>query len=438
MKLNPLFLLVSLAMPVSAQYAGPAILSRGEAPAAMAAPEIRFRPFLEIGALYDTGLAGVAVTEKGDLANQASYGLDFKWGVSGVHSWRRTKLGLEYSGSFQHYHQRTFYDSINESLMLGISHQLTRRATLTLKESAGIFSRDFGLMSLPQTVPFDPSTTLIPTTDFFDNRTIYVNSEADLTLQKTARLSFDFGGMGATVRRRSSALYNLTSAGAHGDFQYRVSRRTTIGAEYFYNHFQFARVLGGTDLHGAALTLSMRLSRWLEFSGYGGAARIETKFLQRVPVSPVIATLFGITYSSEIVHSIMYEPSLGARLSRTFQRGVAYISAGHTVTPGNGLFLTSTATNVFSGYTYTGLRRWSFSAQGGYQRSESIGNVTGSYGSESGAVTVSRQLVHSVHFIANYQVRRYESPDFSKYNRLIHNARIGLGFAPGDIPLRIW
>src|ERR1035437_10553014 len=45
--LNPgrMLAVLAWAMPLFAQYAGPAILSRGEAPSALAQPQIDFRPF---------------------------------------------------------------------------------------------------------------------------------------------------------------------------------------------------------------------------------------------------------------------------------------------------------------------------------------------------------------------------------------------------------
>jgi len=438
LRLQSVLVLLGMTAPVFAQYAGPAVLSRGEAPAAMSAPEIRFRPFVEISAMYDTGLAGVAVNNQGDLADSSSYGLNFAWGVSGTHSWRRTKVGLDYRGSIDHYFQQTFYDSLSQSMLLGISHRLSRRSTFTLNTGAGIFSRDFGLAALPQTVPFDPSTVYIPTTDFFDNRTYYLTTQGNLSIQKTARLSFNVGGLGFLNRRRSSALYGVIGAGAVGDVQYRISRQSTIGGGYAYQHYEFNRILGGTDVHQFNFAFARRLTRWTEFSGYVGAARAETKFLQVVQISPVIAALLGISTSTQITHDILWEPNVSARLSRTFHTGVLYIAGGHEITPGNGLFLTSASTSVFAGYSYTGLRRWSFGTQAAYSRAQSFGNIGGTYGSESFGLSVSRQIIHSVHFVANYSARRYDSPDYSKYNRLIHNVRVGVGFAPGDVPLRIW
>jgi len=183
----------------------------------MSLPQIDFRPFVEFDWVYDTGLTGVGVNSQGQLGNQASNGLEFIGGISGVHSWKHTKIGLDYRGSIRHYTQSTYYDSTDQSLMLGIVHQFSRHATLTLSESAGMFSRNFGLPGLPQTVPFDPSTTNVPTTDFFDNRTIYLSTQANLIIQKTARLSFSLGGDAFLTRRRSTALYGNVGATAHGD-----------------------------------------------------------------------------------------------------------------------------------------------------------------------------------------------------------------------------
>lgn len=426
------------AVPLYAQYAGPAILSRGDAPAAMASPQISFRPFVEISGIYDTGLTGVAVTDKGQLANTAAAGIDLGFGVSGSHSWRHTEIGLDYHGDVQHYDVATQYDNINQSLLLGIKHQFTRHVSLNLRETAGMFSLGNGLLGLPQTVPFDPSQSLIPTTDFFDNRTIYGSTQADLIIQKTARLSFDLGGSGFLNRRRSSALYGVTGSDAHGDLQYRLTRRSTIGGNYAYTHFSFNGIFSSTDMHALNVTYAIQLTRRLEFSGYGGAARVETKFIQSVPVDPAVAAIIGITQGTRVVYSRRYVPNISGRLSETFARGVLYLTAGHTVTPGNGLFLTSTMTVAEAGYTYTGLRRWSFNAMANYSDGKSIGNVIGNYRSITSSLTASRQLGRFVHGIFSVSERKYQSSDFSLYNRVFYTVKLGLGFTPGNVPLRIW
>lgn len=405
----------------------------------MAAPQVSFRPYIELTGVYDTGLSGVAVVNaQGDLANTTAEGIELTGGISGFHSWKHTSIGLDYRGSLRHYDKSTYYDGTEQSLMLGITHQFTRHVTLTLRETAGVFSWGSGLLGLPQSIGYDPNSPAIPTADFYDNQTIYFNTDASLTIQKTARLSFSFGGSGSLVRRRSSALYGVTGAMAHGDLQYRLTRRTTIGAMYSFTHYDFIGILGGTDMHSVVMTYATALSKNWEISLYGGFARLENKFEQLVPLAPPIQALLGISAVPTVVYSKSYIPNAEGRLSHTFPKGVLYISGGRTVTPGNGLFLTSSSTTGSIGYNFTGLRRWSFGANGAYMAMQSLGNVVGRYNTATGGFTASRQLTRSFHAVASFMATKYSSPTFSNYNRPMYVARIGFGWTPGDVPLRIW
>jgi hypothetical protein len=440
--LNParaLFTLVFV-LPAFGQYAGPAILSRGDAPAAMEAPQIKFQPFLSVSASYSTGLSGVTVDSQGNLANASAYGAVISGGISGSHSWRHTHAGLDYHASYNLYSGagNSVYNSFSQGLSFGLSHQVTRHIKFSLRETLGWFSFSNPNVGLTPTVPFDPSQSGIPTSDFYYTRTIYSTTQADLVIQKSTRLSFDLGGGLFINRYSSSALYGVTGEDATGDFQYRLSRRATVGANYSYTHYSFTGILSSSDLHGGSLTYALRISRTVEFSGYGGFMRAETKFIQNVPVDPNVAALLGITSTSALVHRINWVPSFSGRLSKTFARGVAYAAGGETVMPGNGLFLTSRTASVMGGYGYTGLRRWSLGVNCTYITALSIGNVNGGYGNISGSFSMSRSLGHSLSFVTSYIANQYRSPNFTGYNRLIYSASVGIGWSPGNVPLRIW
>jgi hypothetical protein len=424
--------------PAFAQYAGPAILLRGEAPAAMQGAPIDFRPFLELTGSYDAGLNGVAVNSQGNPVDDKGFGVQATGGVSGTHSWKHVSLGLDYRASIRHNPSIPFYDGTDQILNLGLNYRLSRHTAFSLRESAGIFSNNYSVPSLSQAVPFDPAGAFIPRNDFFDNRTIYLSTQADLTVQRSARLSLNFGADGFLQRRRSTALYGVTGAGARGDLQYRLTRRSTIGAGYTYTHYSFTGIFSSTDLHGVVVTYGLRVSRNLEFSGYGGVMRAETKFQQNVPLDPAVAAIIGVGFASEVAYRVDYVPNVAGRLAYTVQRGVFYVSGGHTVLPGNGLFLTSTSTYAGVGYAYTGLKRWSINASAGYNRSNSIGNVTGNYGSYQGSLSASRSLFRYTHGVISANFNKYNSGVFSNYNRWTYSFRAGLGFTPGDIPLRLW
>jgi len=437
-KMPRIALLVFLAVPAVAQYAGPAILSRGDAPAAMNVPQIDFIPFLSVTGIYDTGLATVSVNSQGGLANAASEGIEMDFGISGVHSWKHTKVLLNYGGAVREYTQATYYSGVDQSLMLGITQQFSRHLSLRINESAGLFSQPFALQGLSPTVQFDPGTTYTPTTDFFDNRTFYAYTQVLLTYQKSARLSFALGGDWDLTRRRSSALYGVTGEDATGDMQYRLSRRSTAGLNYMFTHFSYNGVFSGTDFNRFSATYAVQLSRSWEFSAFGGVTRVDSKFPQLITLDPVVAALLGVSQGYIVSYGLNWVPTYNGRLSKTFSQGVAYVSGGHSMTPGNGLFLTSRGYTASVGYSYTGLRRWSFGVSAGWDRAESIGNILGEYGDYNASLQTSRQISHVVHMVASVTARKYQSDSFGGYNRVIWDARIGLSFSPRDIPLRVW
>jgi hypothetical protein len=431
-------LLTAAAQLASAQFAGPALLTRGEAPGAASAPTIEFQPFIEVGAIYSNGLAGVILSDSGELANSASGGVRLAFGISGRHRWRRTDVGLNYRGSMSHYFRQTFYDSVDHSLLLGVKHTVSRHIDLQLSQSAGMFSRDFGLLGIPQTALFDPSRAYTPTTDYFDNRTFYLSSAATLVVQKTSRLSFSLGGVGMLNRRRSQALRGVNGVSASGDVQYRASRRSTIGGNYQYQRFSYTNFIGTADVHGLSFTYATALSPRVEFSGYGGASHTEIKSLTTTPTDPVIAALLGVTESMQIVHYLSWTPTFGARIARRIPQGMLHLSAGRSINPGNGLFGTSATLNVGGGYAYTGLRRWSASVQASYSYAEALAGLAGNYNSLSAGVRLSRKLISALHLMGNYSLRQYASPTFARYRRVVNEVNVGIGFTPGEIPLRIW
>jgi hypothetical protein len=427
------------AMPAFAQYAGPAILSRGDAPAAMATSQVDFRPFIDIGGIYATGLSGLVTNSQGTtLGNVSSAGLLLTFGVSGIHSWKHTKVGVDYLGSITHYTQATYGNYDNQSLLLSVTHQFSPHTTFTLGEHASILSQPLVSSGLPQTVTFDPATAYNPTTDFYANRTIFLSTQAGFTFQKTARLSFNLGGLASLADNQGAGLYSVTGAGANGDVQYRLTRRSTVGAAYGYTHFEYHGTFNATDIHTVSGTYAIQLSRSLEFTGFGGFAQCETKFLNNVPINPVLAGLIGLQNGVVINYTGTYHPNYSVRLSQSFQRGVAFLSNSYMVTPGNGLFLTSTALTATAGYNYTGLRRWSFGASAAYLHAYSFANVTGGYGDVGGTLSASRALSRFLHLTFSGTAFQYQSSSFAGYNRLIYMANLGLAFSPGNLPLRVW
>jgi hypothetical protein len=309
---------------------------------------------------------------------------------------------------------------------------------LSLNTSAVYYGSNRASPTLPQTIEFDPATTYLPTNDFFDNRTIAISTQPSLAIQRSRRLSFVVGGDGFLVRRWSSALYGVKGIGAHGDLQYRVNKRSTVGAMYSFIHYSFTGIYGSTDSHTLAATYSASVSRSIQFSATGGVSRYENIFVEIVPIDPAIAAVIGISTAQRVTYLSSYIPNLSARLSKVVPRGSVFVSAAHGINPGNGLFLTSTSTSVGGGYNYSGIRRWALSAGAAYNNSTSQGNVLGQYGSYSVTVSASRQVAPLTHGVLSFNARKYDSGDFRNYNKWSYSANLGLSFTPGDIPVRLW
>ena len=174
---------------------------------------------------------------------------------------------------------------------------------------------------------------------------------------------------------------------------------------------------------------------------------MESTFLQTVPIDPNVLAILcppslvsacPLTGTTVVSNTLLWAPNFGVRLSRSFQRGVAYVSAGESITPGNGLFLTSRMATAMAGYGYSGLRKWSLGLSVSYSTALSLGNVTGNYGQVTGSYSMSRQIVKSLSFVSSFSATQYQSGSFNAYNRLIYTASVGIGFSSKKIPVRFF
>lgn len=186
-------------------------------------------------------------------------------------------------------------------------------------------------------------------------------------------------------------VYDIGSVGVMADAQYRLNLRATAGVSYSFSDFIYPGSLSSTRYHSVSGNYALALSRRTEFSVSGGFLKSESRFLEAIPLDPILAYLIGMRSTVVVNHQIRNLPSGGARLSRSFSRGSAYLSGGYSVVPGNGLFLATVAAYVSGGYSYTGLQRWNLSAGGSYSEGKSIGTSLGHYGSSGANFSASRQ-----------------------------------------------
>jgi hypothetical protein len=258
----------------------------------------------------------------------------------------------------------------------------------------------------------------------------------DLIHQKSPRLSFHAGGTGMALRRRVSGLPGMDGYSARGDVMYRLSPDSTLGVDYSFNRCQFVRAFGSSDVHIAAADYSVRLGRDWALALRGGVFRLENLRLGTVALDPAVAAILGQSSVVEAFYSVNYGSIFGAGLSRNFRRAGISFRYDRSITPGNGLVLTSRGDNLTASYSYHGFRRWSLSFNVAASRFVTTFQDYGSYKTYTGGASTSYRVARFVHLVANSAWRRYELQALGG-TRNSYLVSVGLGFAPGEVPLSL-
>lgn len=423
------------------EYGGPAILTRGETAAAQGAAPVAFRPYIGLNGIYDTGLVPVSVTATGGVPSTDLYGVELNLGAYTYRKWKHTTLGLDYRGDLRHYSQNTFYDGTDQFLSLIVTHRPSRRVAFTVRSQAGLYSRNYFLTSALGT--FDPNYLDAPLNDIYDSRAIFAGVSGDLTYNKSARLSFNFGGEGNLVRRQSSALYGVTEATARADMQYRITRHTTLGVDYNFTHYTYTRGFGNTNIHSVGVNYSTQFTRHLQLSARIGGARLDSSSLAVVPLDPAVAALLGVAVAIQAAYRVNYAPDLQVRLTESFPRSSFSLAYMNNVTPGNGVYLTSRNNMGSVSYSYSGVRYWNFGVDGSYGRMTTVVQTLAPYTAYGGGLGVTRELTRSLHAVLRFDARHFDIASLAgqpapQFNHMEYRATLGLTFSPGDVPLVLW
>ena len=130
--------------------------------------------------------------------------VEASFGAAVSRRWRHSKLAVEYRGAYREYATASLFNGLDQFFQLAYSRELERHLRLDLKSTLGTTKLANGEFAY---LPISSLDRLgLPLNELFDNRTNYLESRVDLTWQKTARLSFGFGGDGFIVRRQSLLL----------------------------------------------------------------------------------------------------------------------------------------------------------------------------------------------------------------------------------------
>jgi hypothetical protein len=165
-----------------------------------------------------------------------------------------------------------------------------------------------------------------------------------------------------------------------------------------------------------------------------GLYRSEVAGLTQVNLEPAIAILLGVNHVAVPFYRVNYVPSGKASLQRYFRNAVWSVNYARVVSPGNGVYLTSRWERAETGFSYSGIRRWSLSVRGGYDTLNSLGQSLASYRQYEGAAEAAFNVTRALHISAAYSPRRQEV-DVAGFTRNSTRTTLSIIFSPGNIPI---
>ena len=413
-------------------YLGPGILSRGAGDiGTRAGQDVDLRFFVSANGIYDTGLQPFSVDGSGQLTTVGGlFGTELGVGVYGVHKFSHGRLGLDYKGTYRHYTNGSFYDGTDNTLALGYTYQKSRRLIFDTRQTAGSVSQGTAFGAVPQVT----GSVVTPNSLLFDNQMNYLQSTLDVTYLLSEHTSLIVGGDGFGVWRKADGLIGMKGYMLHGAIQHRVTQRTTLGANYEHSHYDFPKAFGQSDINSFTGTFATQLGPSWIISVEGGVYIAEVEGLQQVAVDPEIAALLGVFSTQETFYEKRMFPQWNASLRRQFRRASLSFGYQSGISGGNGVYLTSRSDSGNASFSYTGIRKWSFSVQGGYSRLETIGQNLQPFSQITGSTGVTYALTHAIQMLARYDARHQEIIN-GVYLQNSYRATIGISFSPADIPL---
>jgi hypothetical protein len=414
------------------EYLGPGILSRGAGDiGTRSGQDVSLRFFVNASGIYDSGIQPFSVDGTGHLANVGGlYGTEVSVGAYGVHKFSHGRLGLDYRGSYRHYTTNSFFDGTDHTLALGYTYQKSRRLVFDTRQTAGTVSQGTSFASIPGLT----DSVVTPSSLLFDNRVDYLQSTLDVNYRLSERTTLTFGGDGFGVWRKATGLIGMQGYNLRGTIQHRLSKRTTLGANYLHTHFDFPKAFGESDINSYTGTFATKLGQYWTINVGGGAYTVEVQGLQRVAVDPAIAALLGVSTTVQTFYRKSIFPQWNANLSRQFRRASLSFQYQTGASGGNGVYLTSRTESATANFSYTAARKWSLSANGGHSRMDGIGQNLPTYAQFTGGAGITYTVTHPIQIFAKYDARHQEVVS-GAYLQTSYRATIGISFSPADIPL---
>ncbi len=411
-------------------FAGPTIMTNGIGGVGKrSGQDVDLNFFGYTNAIYDTGITPLAV-QNGQLVRPAGQpGVEAGVGAYGTHQFRRSMFGLDYNGNFRHYLNAPNYDGSNQQADISYSAQVSRRWLIDTRASAGTQTFGTTLTNDVTGVPGAVDTTSL----LFDNRTNYLQTSLNARYLMSRRTIVSMGGTYYTIHRQAKSLVGVNGYTLNGTIQHQLTRRIIISGQYQHMHYDYPRAFGESDINYFIGQVYYQLRSW-QFGLGGGAYTAETQGIQNTTLEPALAALLGVGSVQTAFYKTTVLPVAMVSVSKKFRKSSLATTFNTTVTPGNGVYLTSQQKSFSGYYSYTGVSRLSLSIGGSATRLQTIGQNLQNYDQVNGYVNVSYRLVKGLNLTTAFY-KRYQDIINNPFQRNSSRISIGLYFRPGNVPV---
>jgi len=345
---------------------------------------------------------------------------------------------VNYNGNWSQYAGGGSFNGTNQSITVGYEHVLSRRLTLNLSGTGSVLSQNYSLENQPVGPETIANINLAssPNIQIYDTGAKQFSSQADVTWQKTSRLSFSGGVSYFGIARNSPELLGVTGEQARGDVNYRLTHKLTVGAYYTFSHYVYPHGVGNSDTNTYGLIASYAVNRTMQIRFRGGLSRVYSLGEQTVEINPVIAALLGV--STGIIDSTQtYQTTdFSAQFVKDF-RGTATASVAYArgISPGNGIYQTSQQESISASLTARVFRTYSLQAGLGRDTLESVAQNLGKYQSEYARISLNRVYRRGIGLSLGAEYRYF---DIATLGSLRNQLRISSGFTWSPGTGRLW
>jgi hypothetical protein len=390
-----------------------------------------------VDGVYDTGIIKVT-NPNGTPGDSTLAGVQLKWSLSGTHYFRRDVLAVAYSGNYTQYSGAGSYSGGNHTMTVDYTHLISRHLSLNLAETGEVLSQNSVLANpdLGSSSPAGINISSSPNIQITDEGLKQFASQGDLTWQKTARLSFDFGGSWFGISRDDPALLSMTGQQARADLAYRLTRKTTVGAYYSFTDYLYEHGVGNSNFGTVGLIYSRAFSRSMQLRLRGGVSNVRSLGQETVQIAPAIAALLGQSTGVIESKSTTLTSDISAQLVKDLRHGAtASIAFARAVSPGNGLFQTSEQQSIAAKTTIPFMRRYALEVGFGRDTLAAISQSLANYASDYGRIAITRTFNRGVAWDFSAEFRHF---DLADPDTVRNQLRLVSGFTWGPGEGRLW